>query len=434
MKTFAQQQEKEVDMEKFRKMVIIGLVLQTTSQLYINFITDGFRISASVIIFPLLLIYCRDLNPIHTAATTASVVFIIRLCILLCMGADMISAIISVYPGSIFYIIYGIIFKMKISHHSYSLKKTFTLIILCDFVSNIFEVLLRVNLNITIEIFSYILILFSIASIRALVVIIIISLITNYKILLTKEEHEVRYQNLILLTSSLKSEIYFMMKNSEDIENVMSNSYLLYERLSDSDQDDDVKAISLNITKNIHEIKKDYLRVIKGIDGILTDKIQLSEMSIKDILYILKENTYRILEEKNRNIYLDFRYGTNFMTNSHFQLMSILQNLVSNAIEAVDYSKKNNYVKIYHTIAGDCHIFKVSDNGLGISPQNLIYIYNPGFSTKFDYDTGYLYRGIGLTHVKNLINNHFKGTIDVTSEDHVGTEFEIRIPRETMEV
>ena len=45
-----------------------------------------------------------------------------------------------------------------------------------------------------------------------------LTIIRNYKILLTKEEHEKRYQNLILLTSSLKSEIYFMRKNSEDIE------------------------------------------------------------------------------------------------------------------------------------------------------------------------------------------------------------------------
>jgi len=421
-------------MSKFRKMVIIGLIIQTTSQLYLNFIIDGFRISASVIIFPLLLIYCRDLNPMHTAVTTASIVFIIRLSILLFMGTNIIEAIISMYPGSLFYIIYGIIFKIKISHHSYSLKKTFTLIILCDFTSNIFEVLLRVNLNLTISSTTYLFVLFLIAVTRALIVIIIIAVIRNYKILLTKEEHEIRYQNLILLTSGLKSEIYFMMKNSEDIENVMSNSYLLYEKLSISSQSDEVKAISLNITKDIHEIKKDYLRVIKGIEGVVVDKIQLSEMSIKDILYILRESTYRILEEKNSNIYLDFRYEVNFTTNSHFQLMSILQNLVSNSIESIDHLKKNNFVKIYHTQINDYHIFNVNDNGLGISPQNLDYIYNPGFSTKFDYNTGYVYRGIGLTHVKNLVNNHFNGTIQVTSKDNIGTEFEIRIPREAMEV
>jgi len=276
--------------------------------------------------------------------------------------------------------------------------------------------------------------LFLIAATRATIVLMTLTIIRNYKILLTKEEHEKRYQNLILLTSSLKSEIYFMRKNSEDIEKIMSSSYILYEKLSLSSQNEDIKKISLNITKDIHEIKKDYIRVIKGIESILVDKIELSEMSIKDILYILKESTYRVLEDKKISIYLDFTYEVNFTTKSHFQLMSILGNLVNNAIESMEQSKKNGYVKIHHSQDSNYHIFTITDNGNGITKQNLSYIYSPGFSTKFNYTTGDVYRGIGLTHVKNLVNNHFNGTIEVSSIEMIGTEFEIKIPIANMEV
>lgn len=421
-------------MKKLQKMMLIGLIIVATSQLYLNFIIDGFRVSASVIIFPILLITYDDLNSIQTSLITAILVFIARFSILTVRGTEIIPAIYSVYPGSLFYIAYGFIFKFKTPSHNHYLSKMFLLILMCDFISNVFEVLLRMKLTFTNEDFSYLFILFLIAATRASIVLMTLTIIRNYKILLTKEEHEKRYQNLIILTSSLKSEIYFMRKNSEDIEKIMSNSYILYEKLSLANYNDEINRLSLNITKDIHEIKKDYLRVIKGIESILVDKIELTEMSIKDILYILKESTYRILEDKKINIYLDFNYEVNFTTKSHFQLMSILGNLVNNAIESMEQSKKNGSVKIRHLKDEDYHIFYISDNGNGINAQNLCYIYSPGFSTKFNYNTGDVYRGIGLTHVKTLVNNHFNGSIDVTSVEKVGTEFEIKIPIANMEV
>jgi len=421
-------------MKRLQKMILIGLIMVATSQLYLNFIIDGFRVSASVIIFPILLITYNDLDSVHTAIITAILVFIARFSILSIRGAEMIQTIYSVYPGSLFYIAYGFIFKFKTPSHNHYLSKMFLLILMCDFISNVFEVLLRMKLTFTISDFSYLFILFLIAATRATIVLMTLTIIRTYKILLTKEEHEKRYQNLILLTSSLKSEIYFMRKNSEDIEKIMSNSYILYEKLSQSNQNDEIKRLSLNITKDIHEIKKDYIRVIKGIESTLVDKIELSEMSIKDILYILKESTYRILEDKKISIYLDFKYEVNFTTKSHFQLMSILSNLVNNAIESMEQSKKNSYIKINHSKDDNYHIFNISDNGSGINQQNLNYIYSLGFSTKFNYNTGDVYRGVGLTHVKTLVNNHFNGTINVTSVEKVGTEFEIKIPIANMEV
>jgi len=421
-------------MKRLQKMILIGLIMVATSQLYLNFIIDGFRVSASVIIFPILLITYNDLDSIHTAIITAILVFIARFSILAIRGSELVQAFYSVYPGSLFYIVYGILFKFKTPSHNHFLSKMFFLILMCDFISNIFEVIIRMKLTFTIYDFTYLFILFLIAATRATIVLMTLTIIRNYKILLIREGHEKRYQNLILLTSSLKSEIYFMRKNSEDIERIMSNSYILYEKLSSANKDDEINRLSLNITKDIHEIKKDYIRVIKGIESTLVDKIELSEMSIKDILYILKESTYRILEEKKLSIYFDFTYEVNFTTKSHFQLMSILSNLVNNAIESMELSIKKNYIKIYVTKNNHYHIFRIIDNGSGINEQNLNYIYSLGFSTKFNYDTGDVYRGVGLTHVKTLVNNHFNGTINVTSTEKVGTEFEIKIPLENMEV
>lgn len=113
--------------------------------------------------------------------------------------------------------------------------------------------------------------------------------------------------------------------------------------------------------------------------------------------------------------------------------MSILANLVNNALESFAPKQHNRYIKIHHSLAECCHLFTVSDNGSGISPGNLKYIFTPGFSTKFDYETGDVYRGVGLSHVKTIVTEHFKGDILVDSVPERGTTFEIKIPADSLE-
>ncbi|WMJ78751.1 MULTISPECIES: sensor histidine kinase [unclassified Sedimentibacter] len=419
-------------MKKRQRMLVFAIVITATSQFYLNFAIDGFRISTAVIIFPVFLITYDDISSIHASLLTALIVFIVRIFVLLVSGMELVQAAFIVFPGSLFYIIYGIMFSLNKRIPNNSLPKMFFLILTCDFFSNIIEVFLRMSISNNVVNHRNLIILFFIAVTRAFLAMVILAIIRNYKILLTREEHEIRYQNLILLTSDLKSEIYLMKKNSEAIEHIMSNSYILYEKVLQPEHDDYIKDLSLNITKDIHEIKKDYIRVIKGLENTLIEEFQLSEMSIKDIFYILKESVCRLNE--NDNLYLDFKYEANFSTKNHFQLMSILRNLVNNSMESIDFSKKNNFIKIYHKSDKKNHIFTVGDSGEGISPENLKYIYNPGFSTKFDYNTGDVNRGIGLYHVKNLVESYFKGTIDVTSKINSGTEFTIKIPLANMEV
>ncbi len=80
-------------------------------------------------------------------------------------------------------------------------------------------------------------------------------------------------------------------------------------------------------------------------------------------------------------------------------------------------------------------LFTVSDNGSGMDDDILSYIYNPGFSTKFDEKTGDICRGgIGLTMVKSLVQDTFMGVVDVTTEQNKGTTFSISIPIEALEV
>lgn len=66
--------------------------------------------------------------------------------------------------------------------------------------------------------------LFMIAAVRTLFVALALIGEQQYRLLLTKADHESRYQRLFLMTTGLKTEIYLMHKNTEEIERVMSNA------------------------------------------------------------------------------------------------------------------------------------------------------------------------------------------------------------------
>ena len=108
--------------------------------------------------------------------------------------------------------------------------------------------------------------------------------------------------------------------------------------------------------------------------------------------------------------------------------MAILKNLVNNAIEAIESDRKVGMIYIEEHLKDGNYIFRVTDDGPGISSRHLPNIFKMGYSTKFDQKTGNIFRGVGLYGVKMTVEEQFKGSIDVESEQGIGTTFTITIP------
>ena len=119
---------------------------------------------------------------------------------------------------------------------------------------------------------------------------------------------------------------------------------------------------------------------------------------------------------------------------SHVHIRKVVMNLVSNASEAIVGSGKvtistlNRYVDRplsgYDDVnIGEYAILSVSDDGSGISANDLERIFEPFYTKKVMGRSG---TGLGLAVVWNVIQDH-KGYIDVTS-DAKGTTFELYFP------
>lgn len=103
----------------------------------------------------------------------------------------------------------------------------------------------------------------------------------------------------------------------------------------------------------------------------------------------------------------------------------VIQNLLSNAIDAYQNSDSNNRIVILRIFSkNNFAVCEVQDYGCGMSPETQSSIFEPFFTTK-DPSAGL---GIGLATIHEIVTVHFKGTISVTSILGQGSVFSVTFP------
>lgn len=99
----------------------------------------------------------------------------------------------------------------------------------------------------------------------------------------------------------------------------------------------------------------------------------------------------------------------------------IAVNLISNALK---FTPSGGEVKVGLANDGDQMIVTVSDTGIGVSPDQLPYVFDRFYSTESDRQAS---SGIGLSLVKALVTS-LGGSAAVTSEEGQGTTFTVSLP------
>jgi CheY-like chemotaxis protein len=228
---------------------------------------------------------------------------------------------------------------------------------------------------------------------------------------------------------------------AHDLNNVLSGivSYpelLLLDLPPDSKLRNPIETIQES-GKRAVDIVQDLLTVARGV------AMPRQPLNINDLI-----ETYRHSPEFDqiKRHYPDVGIKTDLaadlmnISGSPVHIGKALMNLVSNAVESikgsgrVTLSTTNRYMdrplRGYDDVAvGEYVVLSVSDDGLGISPDDLKRIFEPFYTKKVMGRSG---TGLGLAVVWNILMDH-KGYIDVLTSDK-GTTFELYFPatREAM--
>ncbi len=179
----------------------------------------------------------------------------------------------------------------------------------------------------------------------------------------------------------------------------------------------------LTLLEDIARINRLACERIVGIVGSLRNFARLDEaaLQVADLHAGIDSTLTLVRHELKNRITVVKEYGDIPPVRCHpNQINQVFMNLLVNASQSI---RGKGEIRIRTFIEGDIVGVQVSDSGVGIPPENLSKIFDPGFTTK-GVGVG---TGLGLSICFKIAQDHHGG-IEVESEPGRGSTFTLRLP------
>jgi len=170
---------------------------------------------------------------------------------------------------------------------------------------------------------------------------------------------------------------------------------------------------------------------LQHLENVVEDMLSFSRIGelghelveLDDLLDELNQAMETHLDSENCSFVIDGESSSIFINANRDALLGVLQNLVTNAIQACG---SEGTIKVHVSQVDQTHGIPsvdiiLTDNGPGISEEIIENIFEPFFTTRSKGT------GLGLAVAKAVVENH-AGSIWVESSDSQGTTFVIRLP------
>lgn len=421
---------------QWRTLALTAVVVALLNEVRINPFGGTIRFSLGVAAFIFAVLFWTDLSIFSVAATSGVTTLLLRALLdwkLQPILPVLRRVILVNWPTVAYYL-----FAAVILHYS-RVRKRFdqpfhvgALIWVSDFIPNILELILRRELLVDDSFLTMLGTLALVSLLRTFMVGGLYYMIRRQQEEQLSLQERTKYEELLLLLTGLYTEAFFLRKSSGDIENTMAKGYALYRELKQLTPQigacgNRLAQQALDVAKDIHEIKKDYQRIISGIDKLIEVGDQGEVIALNELVKIVIATNSSYAVKQGKEIRFETELDYRFRTAQYHSLISVLNNLVSNAVEAIDHE---GTITIKSYLIG-WHIFVlVHDTGEGIPEADQQIIFAPGYTTKFA-GSGMQSTGIGLTHVQSIIKS-LGGEVRLSSR-HGDTTFTLILPRNRLE-
>lgn len=192
---------------------------------------------------------------------------------------------------------------------------------------------------------------------------------------------------------------------------------------------------SEDITDEVKERLLELQRILNRLKSITKTLLLISQIENEQFLREDKVNTAELLNEVHDEISIRLQqrnigYQVNVPPDwelvkvNKFLLFNLIFNLVNNAIK---YNKEGGAITVTGVIENKLRVIEIADTGIGISNEQLPHIFNrfKKFTRSLQQDSF----GLGLPIVKSIADFHHI-TIEVSSEEGVGSKFKLVFPAE----
>lgn len=378
----------------------------------VPFSGEAFRFGLGSTVFFLLILIEQPKSYLKTGMVTGTTVLTFRMLkdFFLLESFSLVSSLQIHYPALVFYVLFsiGLILIRPTKYRTEPLILG-GMITALEFVANGIEHLLR---STQFESGEW-LMLMVVALFRSYFV------VGLYSSLAIKSQNR-RMEQVLRTGSGLYAETLYLQKSMGNIETIMAQSHDLYQKLRKTEHTEWSRQ-ALQIAQEIHEVKKDSQRILAGLSK-LYERNQGETMKLSEVMEFVVHANEKYSERIGRQMTFTITQGIDFSTERYLPLLTVLNNLVANAVEAI---REVGAITV-QVDEQPSHIrFSIQDNGPGMVEEDLALIFEPGFTTKYS-EEGVAATGIGLSHVKDIIEA-LEGTIEVCSSK-MGTTFIVTIP------
>ena len=199
-------------------------------------------------------------------------------------------------------------------------------------------------------------------------------------------------------------------------------------------EDEDLAGDSVMRKRILNMMQKHCKRIIRIIeDMLMISKLENSENMLKRTLFDFGScvedvigRLESIASDKQATIRVELSQSPFLIYGDVFYWTQILFNMIENAL------KQNNQpgllITVKAMVQGGKTIISVSDNGIGIPPEHLPYIFNRFYRVETAHSQQIKGTGLGLSIVRRAVEAH-QGTIDVSSIPGVETRFTVTLPQ-----
>ncbi len=169
----------------------------------------------------------------------------------------------------------------------------------------------------------------------------------------------------------------------------------------------------------IETLVQNLLKITKLDAGTMV--LEKAEQNVSDMMGYIQRHFASQAQRENKSLLLSGDENAVFCCDRQW-LTEAISNIVKNAF---DHTESGAVIRVeWGSFASIVQII-VSDNGSGIHPEDLPYIFKRFYRSRFSTDTQGI--GLGLPLAQAIIEAH-GGSIEVESELGVGTTFRVNLP------
>lgn len=222
----------------------------------------------------------------------------------------------------------------------------------------------------------------------------------------------------------------FVANVSHELKTPLTTIKSYTETLLDGVIDD--KDLSVNFLQVVDSETERMTRLVRDLLQLSNIDYQQSKWNKKavDLKEIIEETIFKLdvsAKNKEQRIHFnlkDLEENETIIYADKDRIGQVILNLLGNSIK---YTPKGGHINIDIDIQGDTLILEIEDNGIGIPKEDLARIFERFYRVDKARARELGGTGLGLSIAKEIIEAH-EGTIEIFSEEDVGTKTVIHLP------